>query len=216
MEGKIRGAIFDMDGTLLDSMPKWRGMKEVFLRARGIEATEDELYRLQTVSLRDGAAFIKERYEIADSEDEILCELSAIVRKFYEEGVPLKAGAIPFLEHLRRLGVPMSVASATDRELMEIALTRCGIRHYFGEVFSTKTIGKSKRYPDIYRLAAESLGSPIEETWVFEDVLIALQTAKKAGFRTVGIYDRDELCADEMRATADLYCTDFVDCLRNF
>ena len=209
MKRSIQGAIFDMDGTLLDSMSYWRNFRVRFLEQRGLEATTELVDALQSMTVRESIHCLKTTFSLPQSEEEILADMMLIIRDFYERGAPVKSNAVDLLEYLKAKGVPMCIASATDEDLVELALQRSGLRHYFDAIFSTKTIGRSKKYPDIYRLAHAHLGTPKEATWVFEDALYALETASSDGFLTVGIYDEDEPRGDVLREKCDVYFPDY-------
>lgn len=209
MKRNIQGAIFDMDGTVLDSMPYWRDHRVQFLKKRGLDAPEGLVDRMQSMTIREAVACMKTTFSLPESEEEILSDMLSVVRAFYESGLPTKPGLIPFLEELKRRGVPTCIASATDADLVEMALQKSGVRHYFDAVFSTKTIGRSKKYPDIFLLAQKHMGSPTGATWVFEDALYALRTAGAAGFLTVGVYDDDEAYPEKIRENCDVYFPDF-------
>lgn len=205
-----------MDGTVVDSMPCWREHRVQFLNKHGLVAPKDLVDRMQSMTIREAVVCMKTTFSLPESEEEILSDMISIMADFYGKGLPTKPGLIPFLEELRRRGVPMCIASATDAELVELALQKSGVRHYFDAIFSTKTIGRSKKYPDIFLLAQRYMGSPSGATWVFEDACYALRTAGAAGFLTVGVYDADEAHPEEVRENCDIYFSDFSDYVKYF
>ena len=205
----IKGAIFDMDGTVIDSMAEWESMRVRFLEQHGIPVEDALATKLLDMTLAQSAAYIKETYDVEETLEEILSEFQSIMRGHFTRGLPTKKGIVDFLKHLRAQGVPCCIASATDPELVELALARSGVREYFDVIFSTKTIGRSKQYPDIYEQAFAYMGTDRAHTWVFEDAAYALRTASAAGFPTVAVYDRYEPLQDEMHARATVYFPDF-------
>lgn len=210
----IKGAIFDMDGTLLDSMPVWEHASERYLMNQGIAVEERLSEVLFSMSMHEGAAYIKEKYGLSESMDTIVAGVNRIVFCAYESEVQPKTGVLEFLEHLKQTGVPMAVATSTDRPMVETALKRTGLATYFKQIFTCTEIGAGKSRPDIFYAAAECLGTKPENTFVFEDALYAIKTAKAAGFRTVGLYDAaSEKEQEEIRTYADIYCRKIKDCL---
>ena len=205
----IKNAIFDMDGTLVDSLMIWEvfwvKIGEKYLGKKDFVPSEEIDKSVRTMTLRDAIELIRERYSIRESGDEILEFVNEMLRSFYSETVLLKDGVREFLENCRKNGVKMCIASATAPDLVELALKHCEIKDYFLKLFSCGAIGVGKEKPDVFLLAQESLGSDIEDTWVFEDSLVAIETAKKAGFKTVGIYDRYNYGADRIKEIADEY-----------
>ncbi len=208
----IKGAIFDMDGTLLDAMPVWEHACERYLKKQGIDADEGLSDTLFTLSMYEGAAYVKKAYGMETSIEEIVDGVNALVVDAYRNEVLPKEGVREFLEQLKNVGVPMVVATSTDRPMAEAALTRTGLISYFTKIFTCTEIGVGKSKPDIYHAAARCIGSKPEDTWVFEDALYAAQTAAAAGYRTVGIYDatsRRQKQEEQLKKTVDGYVADW-------
>lgn len=207
----LKGAIFDFDGTLVDSMFIWDTIGEDYLRTLGKEPHEDLKETFMTLTLEKAAEFYRENYRVTLSVKEIVDGVNTMVEGIYRTKVTLKHGVADYLRWLKENGAQMCVATVTDRYLVEETLKRLGVRHYFSEIFTCAEVGYGKDKPIIYRDALEHLGTPKEESCVFEDSLFALKTAKADGFTTIGVYDRHENRQDELKNLADYYIRDFAD-----
>lgn len=208
----IRGVIFDVDGVLLNSMPVWENLGEIYLERLGIEAEKGLGETLFAMSLEEGADYLIENYGLKQTPGEIIAGLNREVQDFYGRKVPLKEGVRGYLEEFRDRKIPMVIATSGDRANAEAALKRLKVLSYFRAVFTCSEIGSSKSHPDIYYAAALQLDTDPSDTWVFEDALHAIRTAKKAGFRTAGVYDRASgRDLAQIRDTADIYLPEFKD-----
>lgn len=208
----IRGVIFDVDGVLLNSMPVWENLGEIYLEHLGIEAEKGLGETLFAMSLEEGADYLIENYGLKQTPGEIIAGLNREVQDFYGRKVPLKEGVRGYLEEFRDRKIPMAIATSGDRANAEAALKRLKVLSYFRAVFTCSEIGSSKSHPDIYYAAALQLDTDPSDTWVFEDALHAIRTAKKAGFRTAGVYDRASgRDLAQIRDTADIYLPEFKD-----
>ena len=202
----IKGAIFDVDGTLLDSMEIWEEVGVRYLRNLGIEPEPGLSKILFPMTVTEGASYVKEHYPLKQSMDQVIEGLLNTVRDFYYDEAPLKPGVKEFLAEMKRREIPMTIATSSEREHIEAAFERLGIDQYFQKIFTCSEVGVGKSQPLVYQKAAEYLGTTPEETYVFEDVLHALQTAKNAGFRTVAVYDRfSDDDQEEIKKMADHY-----------
>ena len=207
----IKGAIFDLDGTLLDSMFIWDTIGEEYLRSLGKEPHEDLKETFMTLTLEEAAEYYREHYGVPLSVKEIVDGVNAMVEQTYRTKVTLKPGIAEYLAWLKENGVRLCVATVTDRYLVEETLERLGVRHYFSEIFTCAEVGFGKDKPIIYQKALAHLGTEKSDTYVFEDLPFALNTAKTDGFPTVGVYDRHEVHQDELKELADYYIFDFTD-----
>ena len=206
---KIQGAIFDMDGTLVDSLGLWDVLWEEFGQkyCGGAPFSPDpETDRaIRTMTLDAAMDLLHDRCKIGANGADLLTTANETFARFYGTSIELKPGIREFLEACLSAGIPMCIASATDRTLLEIGIAHCGLDRYFSTVLSCATIGKGKDQPDIYLLALETLGTPKESTWVFEDSYVALNTASSIGLPTVGIYDRYNFDQDKLQAKSVHY-----------
>ena len=207
---RIRGAIFDVDGTLLDSMFIWDTIGETYLRSIGYQPKENLNETFKNMSLRQAARYYQTEYGVTRSIDEIMDGVNAMLERYYRFEVPLKPGVAELLERLRQDGVRLCIATATDRHLVEAALDRCGVLSCFGEIFTCNEVGHGKDEPDIFEVALRFLGTRREETLVFDDALYAVRTAKEAGFPVAAVYDSHERSQAEVRARSDLYLEDLT------
>ena len=207
---RIRGAIFDVDGTLLDSMFIWDTIGEAYLRSIGYQPKENLNETFKNMSLHQAARYYQTEYGVTRSIDEIMDGVNAMLERYYRFEVPLKPGAAELLERLRQDGVKLCIATATDRHLVEAALDRCGVLSCFGEIFTCNEVGHGKDEPDIFEAALRFLGTRREETLVFDDALYAVRTAKEAGFPVAAVYDSHERSQAEVRARSDLYLEDLT------
>lgn len=208
----IRGVIFDVDGVLLNSMPVWENLGELYLSRLGIEAEKGLGDILFAMSLEEGADYLISHYGLDKTPEEIIKGLNREVQDFYENRVPLKEGVRQYLQEFRDRKIPMVIATSGDRRNAQAALERLKVFSYFQGIFTCSEIGSSKSQPDIYYAAALQIDTEPSDTWVFEDALHALRTAQKAGFKTVGVYDRAS--ARDLSGiwnTADIYLPEFKD-----
>lgn len=203
---RLQGVVFDVDGTLLDSMPMWDHAASRYLEGLGVTPEPDLQQILFPMSLTKAAEYLQEHYRLPMTVAEIMEGFNATIHAYYRDEAQPKAGAEELLEGLRREGVPMTVATSTDRCHIEAAFARLGWTPYFEEILTCTEVGVGKVQPAIYRLAAEHMGIPVGSAWVFEDALHAAETAHRAGFPVVGVYDRASQANQErLRETADIY-----------
>jgi HAD superfamily hydrolase (TIGR01509 family) len=204
---KIKYAIFDADGTLLDSMHIWDTVDGAFLMMRGIFPKEDRIF--MRYGYFNAVNHIIEEYGVDLTPDEIRGEIMNILRYYYENVAKAKDGVKEFLQALKDNGVHCVVATATDRSIMVPALRRLGLLEYFDEVFSTKDTGISKHDPHIYNLSRDFLGAD-EDLFIFEDAAYAIDTAVKEGYRVVAVEDYSaENEREHIKEISDYYVTSY-------
>lgn len=187
--GEIEGAIFDMDGTLLDSMAMWENMGSIYVKKKGKVPAPDLDEVIKDMSFEESARYIKEQYQFQEDIKTMMDEVNQMVQENYQGKIQGKPFVKEFLESLRKMGVPMCVATATDEPLVKTCLKRLDLLKYFKEIFTCRKVGAGKERPDIYEAALSELGTSKEKTFVFEDVLHAVKTAKQAGFPVAALYD---------------------------
>ena len=185
-----RFAIFDMDGTLVDSMVYWKRLATEFLESKGVQhIAQDILERIKPMTMTESATLFIQEYGLSGTPESVAAEMNAMMDEHYRKDIPLKSGAAAYLEALHRMGTVMCVASATAEELMDACLTRQGVAQYFSFLLSCETVGAGKSRPDVYWEAAKRLGAQPEEIAVYEDALYAANTAKQAGFYVIAVQD---------------------------
>lgn len=224
---KVKGAIFDVDGTLLDSMSSWFTVGVRYLRTLGIEADESLGLTLFSMTMTEAAQYMMDKFDLMNVKefrerlvsrlgehagiDEIAVffgeEMAESMRPFYkEEAVPRK-GALELLETFDKVGIPMTIATSTHSDLLEPALERLGIAKYFKTLISASALAISKSTPVPFEMCLDAMGLEAgSDIWVFEDGLYAIKTVKEMGLSAVGIYD--EISKDDwedIREIADVH-----------
>jgi len=206
---KIDGAVFDLDGTLLDSMYLWESVGSDYIKSKGLEPEENIREILKPLSLYQSACYAQEKYGITDSKEQIMTDINRIVEKYYLYEVKPKEGVLDFLQGLKDRGVKMCVATATDRYLVEAALKRNNLIDYFDKILTCTEVGHGKDEPHIYNRAAEEWSISPDKIMVFEDASHAAATAKRAGFLVCGIYDEWEKNQTAVIENSDVYIKSF-------
>ena len=206
---KINCAIFDFDGTLFDSMFIWESVGEIYLRSLGKEPKPSLREDVRALSLYQSACYFRKEYDLPLSEDEIMSGINKTIEHFYINEVMPKPYVTEFLEKIKQKGIPMCIATASDRYQIEAALSRCGMSHYFEAIFTCSEVGYGKDEPVIFRKAMEHFNSDRSSSIIFEDALHAIKTAKNDGFTVVSVFDNSEKRQDEVRAISDCYIRDF-------
>ncbi len=205
-------AIFDADGVLIDSSPMWESLPERYLRSIG-KLPENGLSKtLNEMTVLQSAEFLRERYKIPKTPDEIAREITALTEKFYLEEATLKEGVRELLETLYERKIPAAVATAGNAHLTKSALERLGVWKCFSGAAECAVFG-AKTKPDVYFAAAKLINAVPEKTVVFEDSLFAVETAKRAGFLTAAVRDISEPQQDKLKKTADFYVSSAEDFL---
>lgn len=204
-------AIFDMDGTLIDSMGYWQRLGREYLTGKGVTGDlTDVLERIKPMTMTESAALFAEEFGLVGTPEELAAEMNGIMETHYRADILLKPGVAEYLAALRADGVRLCVASATAPDLVAACLERLGVLDHFEFLLSCEEVGAGKDKPDVYLAAADRLGAQPGEAAVYEDALYAARTAKQAGFYTVGVFDEAGAAHwDEMTALADEIITDW-------
>ena len=180
----IKAAIFDLDGTLIDSMWVWGKIDEDYFKNRNMDLPANLKSQIEHLSFDDTAAYFKSNFGILDTIEEIKKEWTDFAYVEYLNNVKLKPGVVEFLSLLKTLNIKIGLATSNSKSLLEAVLQANGIYHYFDSITLTDEVSRGKNFPDVYLLAAEKLGVNPEECIVFEDILPAVKGAKAAGMKS--------------------------------
>ena len=212
---EFKGAIFDMDGTLLDSMPVWKRLTQGYLKQFGVHITDQDYAVTEGFSQPQVAQYFADRYPELPDAQSLMDGMDRLISARYEAIAKPKEGVLDFLEGLRRRGVKMAIATLTARRHAEKALRDRDMLDYFEFMLTIEDVGISKREPDIYLQVAARMGLEPAECTVFEDAPYACATARRAGFRVCGMVEPAYAAGeDELRASSDLIVERSFDELR--
>lgn len=206
----MKAAVFDVDGTLVDSMEFWNNLAKNYLSSIGIIATDDLNKAIEKLTVDEGIAYMKERYKIKKSVIEIKEEMDLLLVNYYRDDVKLKPNVIELLELLKSKGIRIAIASLIDEKLIMSVLKRYYIDHCFEFIQTCENTGLSKDDEKFFKLVTERLNLEPKEIVVFEDSLYSMIAAKEAGLKVIAVEEgsaaKDEI---KIRELVDIYIKDF-------
>ena len=209
LEG-IKAVLFDLDGTLVDSMWMWGAIDVEYLGRHGFELPPELQREIEGMSFSETAVYFKERFGIRDSLEDIKAEWVEMAREKYATEVPLKPGARAFLEYLKTQGIRAGIATSNSRELLDAVVQSLGLAPYFQCLMTSCEAGAGKPAPDIYLKVADQLEVSPADCLIFEDTLAGMQAGVSAGSRVCAVADAYSACGmEEIRKLADYYIQDF-------
>ncbi len=205
-----KAIIFDLDGTLIDSMNVWSDIDKEFFKMHDLPFEEDYQKEIGHKGLKEIAAYTKSRYNLKESEDEIVTIWLDMAKEAYAYKISLKEGVKSFLDYLKSNNIKMGIATSNSLELTELVLKHHDIYKYFSKVVTVNELKTNKGSPDIYLHISDSFGLTPNECIVFEDLLTGIKTAKKAGYKVVGVKEKASLDKEkEIREITDLYISNY-------
>ena len=215
MLDNIKAVIFDMDGTLIDSMWLWKAIDIEYLKKFGHDLPADLQGSIEGKSFTETAQYFKERFDIPDSVEVIKAEWNQMAWAYYEKKVTIKEQAEEFLQHLKDKNIATGIGTSNSKEMVALIVDKFNIGDYFASIRTSCEVAAGKPSPDIYLKVAEDLGVKPEECLVFEDVPMGIMAAKNAGMKCCAIYDDfSKHIATEKKKLADYYVDSFTDVLK--
>ncbi len=185
----IDAVIFDLDGTLVDSMWMWKSIDIEYLDRYGIAMPEDLQRKIEGMSFSETAVYFKKRFNLEDNLDKIKDDWNNMAWEKYLHEVPLKEGVFKLLQYLKQENIPAGIATSNSRELVDLVIEKLGITEYFSSIRTSCEVEKGKPSPDIYLLVAQDLKVEPERCLVFEDVLHGVMAGKNANMKVCAVYD---------------------------
>ena len=207
-------AIFDLDGTLIDSMGMWGEIDIEYLEKFGIEVPKNLQRDLEGLRFTEVAEYFRERFGITDSVEEIGQTWIDMAEYKYRHDIPLKPGARELIRKMSENGVRMAIASSNHLRLIEEILRIHGISEYFDTITTCDDVTANKPEPDVYLYTAEKLGTSPSSCIVFEDIPIGIQSGKRAGMTVAAVYDTySENVREQKEMEADFFIQDYYELL---
>lgn len=186
----IDAVIFDLDGTLIDSMWMWEIIDIEYLARFGLEFPKDLQSKIEGMSFSETATYFKERFNLPDSLDQIKSDWNQMAWDKYLYEVPLKEGVKEFLDYLKENNIPAGIATSNSKELVDLIIDKHNLRGYFSSIRTSCEVEKGKPSPDIYLLVAKDLGVEPSRCLVFEDVIQGIMAGKNANMKVCAVYDK--------------------------
>lgn len=208
----IKGAIFDLDGTLVDSMWVWNKIDIDYLKSKGHSLPQNLNSEICHLSFTQTANYFKKKFNIPDSIDTILNDWNTLAYKYYSENIKLKDGVKEFLDKLKENNIKIALATSNSIPLLEVCLKSNGIYDYFDSITTTDEVYNGKNCPDVYLLAAKKLNVNPKNCIVFEDILPAIKGAKAADMTVIAVSDKhSENDLDDIINISDKYITSYFE-----
>lgn len=211
----IEAVIFDLDGTLIDSMWMWKSIDIDYLGRHGKEFPADLQEEIEGMSFSETAVYFKNRFCLEDELDKIKADWNAMAWDKYENEVTLKEGVLEFLQYLKNHNIPAGIATSNSKELVELVLKRHNLLQYFKSIRTSCDVAKGKPEPDIYLLVAKDLGAAPKKCLVFEDLPQGIMAGKNAGMRVCAVADEfSNEKLEKKKKLADYYIETIKDIVR--
>lgn len=206
--------IFDLDGTLIDSMWVWIRVDEKYLSKFQIPVPEDLHKEIEGMSFSEGARYFKERFQITDSIEEIVAEWNRMAFQTYMEEVPMKPGAYEFVKKVRSMGLKTAIATSNSRQLVEAVLKVHGLLGDFDAIVTDDDVPRGKPDPYIYLEAAKRIDMEPEKCLVFEDIVMGIHAGQRAGMTVCAVRDEfSDYQWEEKQKLAQYAITDYAELL---
>ena len=210
----IDAVIFDLDGSLVDSMWLWREIDIEYLGKFGVSLPEGLQSNIEGMSFHETALYFKEHFPIEDTLDQIKADWNRMAWDKYTNEVPLKPGVADFLKACRESGIKLGIATSNSRELVENIIRVHKLQDYFSSIVTGSDVEKGKPAPDVYLTAAGQLQVLPKRCLVFEDILPGIQAGKNAGMRVCAVEDAySNTVIEEKKALADYYIESYTELL---
>ncbi len=210
MMNGIKACLFDMDGTIVDSMWMWRNIDIEFLGNRKIELPDDLQKEIEGMSFKETAVYFKQRFAFKETIEELMLIWNDMAMDKYKYEVPLKSGVMDFLKQLKENNIKMGIATSNSAELARACLEALSITGYFDAIVTAGEVNAGKPAPDIYLECARQCGVKPEECLVFEDIIAGIQAGHNAGMKVCAVQDEYSMDVDaEKRKMADYYIENF-------
>ena len=205
----MKSIIFDMDGTLADSMAMWRSLGIDYLKSHGVDITSEDAQEMTTQSLKMSSTYMKEKFKLSLTPDEIYNDLKHIAEDFYEHHCTLKHGAKDVLDRFYEEGIPMMLGTGTPEEFFDPFLKREDMFKYFDEIATCDGLNLKKDDPNFFLTCCEMAGFDPKETVLVDDAYFAIIAAKEAGLTTICMYDEaNDNMLRELSLKSDLFISD--------
>lgn len=205
-----KAVIFDLDGTLINSMWVWDEIDLEFLGARGLALPEDYKRAIEGMSFTETAEYSIRRFGLTESVEELTQIWRDMARDKYAHEVTLKPGVVEFLTYCRKQGLTMGIATSNSRELAETVLRSRGLFEFIETIVTACEVKKGKPAPDVYLEAARQLHTKPEHCLVFEDIPAGILAGKRAGMAVCAVEDsHSAIHQEEKHRLADFYIEDY-------